>query len=180
MRKVIIAILLAVVLLAGGLGGFVYASNSSHEPMTGQKLVGYGFFGEHYIAELGGTLHSHTMFVFTNPDGVSEITIDRVSIFAFDGTVLYEGPLKPWPEERIMMPHEVDAVELHDYIEPQDLLMPVTVEIFWTCSHKKGLPLTGWTQTGYSLFDDGNLVEASVGENQMVNMAQALEPEDED
>ena len=39
MKKVIIAVVLAVALLAGGLGGFVYANSNSHVPMTGQKLV---------------------------------------------------------------------------------------------------------------------------------------------
>ena len=151
----------------------------THVPMTGQKLVGYGFFGGQYVEEFGGTVQAHTLFVFTNPDCVSEITIDRVSIFAFDGTVLYEDPLKvlkPGDEDPNLEPHEVDAVELHDYIDPQDSLMPVTVEIFWTGA-KKGLPLTGWTQTAYSIFDgDENLLEVCVGENPMVNVEQKLKP----
>ena len=174
MKRRTIAILLAAVLVAGGLGGFAYANNNLHEPMTGQKLVGYGFYGEHYIAELGGTLQLHTMFVFTNPDCVSKITIDRVFIFAYDGTILHE--MAPSGDDASLEPHEVDGVELHDYIDLQDLLMPVTVEIFWTCSHKNGLPLTGWTQTGYYTVDDENLVEGSVGETQMVNMNQVLTP----
>ena len=36
--KKIIAVLLAVVLIGGGLGGFTYAQSSTHEPMTGQQL----------------------------------------------------------------------------------------------------------------------------------------------
>lgn len=144
-----------------------------HEPMTGQKLVGYGFFGGQYIEELGGTLHSHTMFVFTNPDCVSEITIDGVFILDRDGNVLYEGALLG--DDGIIEPHEVQAVELHDYLAPGDL-NPVTVEIFWS-GVEEGLPLTGWTQTGYYMFDgDGNIVMGSVGENQMVNMEQRLGP----
>ena len=171
--KKIIAIVLAVVLVVGGLGGLAYAQSNSHEPMTGQKLVGYGFFGMLELEEPDdATCDLHTLFVFTNPDCVSEIMIDRVSIFAFDGTVLdtvlYEDPLK------VLEPHEVDGVELHDYIDPQDPLMPVTVEIFWTGA-RKGLPLTGWAQTGYSIFDgDENLLEVCVGENPMVNVEQKL------
>ena len=173
MKKLII-VLLAVVLVAGGLGGFVYAKDNS---LTGQKLVGYGFYDEHYLEELGGTLHLHTLFVFTNPDGVSEITIDRVSIFAFDGTVLEEWV--PVGEDAILEPHEVGGVELHDHIGFQDFLMPVTVEIFWTASDEKGLPLIGWAQTGHSLFDeDENLIQGSATETQMVNMEQVLKPKD--
>ncbi len=151
--KRIFIVLLAVVLVAGGLGGFVYAKDNS---LTGQKLVGYGFYDEHYLEEIGRTLHLHTLFVFTNPDSVSEITIDRVSIFAHDGTVLEEWV--PEGEDAILEPHEVGAVELHDHIEFQDLLMPVTVEIFWSGA-KQGLPITGWAQTGQSLFEEGSLVQ---------------------
>ena len=170
-KKKIIGIVLAAVLVAGGLGGFAYAQSIEH-PMTGQKLVGYGFYGGQYIGELGGTLHSHTMFVFTNPDCVSKITIDGVFILDRDGNVLYEGALRG--DDGIIEPHEVQAVELHDYLEPGDL-NPVTVEIFWTKSRWRGLPLTGWTQTGYYTFDGGNIVMGSVGENQMVNLRQRLD-----
>ena len=183
MKKLIIAVVLAVVLIAGGLGGFVYATNNSHEPMTGQKLVGYGFYGEFYLEELGETIQLHSMFVFTNPDGVSEITIDRVFIYRVDGEVLYDGPIigqvpfKWTPYTEPMKPHEIRAVELHDYIGLQDLIMPMTVEIFWSGA-KEGLPLTGWARTGNTIFDDaGNLVELSTTESQMVNMEQTLTPE---
>ena len=179
MRKVMIAIVLAVVLVAGGLGGFAYAQNNPRQPMTGEKLVGYGFYGEHYIEEIGRTVQLHTMFVFTNPDCVNEITIDGVFILNWDGAVLYEGYLLGFTEPVIIKPHEVNSVELHDYIDPQELLMPVTVEIFWAGSQKSGLPLTGWAQTGHLMFDgEENLVEGSVDENQMVNMEQKLKPKD--
>jgi len=176
--KKIIAVLLAVVLIAGVIGGFVYASNNSH-PMTGQKLVGYGFFGTHELEEIGeledATYDLHTMFTFTNPDCVSEITIDGVFILDRYGSVLYEGALLG--DDGILEPHEVQAVELHDYLDlPRDI-DPVTVEIFWTWTDKKGLPLIGWALTAYALFDkEGNLVETSIGENQMVNMKQKLKP----
>ncbi len=173
-KKKIIAIVLAV-LIAGGLGGFAYANNIQHEPMTGQKLVGYGFYGTLPLEDDNADIH--TMFVFTNPDCVNEITIDRVFILAFNGEVLHEVALPG--DEGIIEPHEVSAVELHDYIDPQEPIMPVTVEIFWTGDDNKGLPLIGWTQTGYMLFDEGgNLLEVTVGENQMVNMEQELKSKD--
>ena len=111
-----------------------------------------------------------------NPDCVNEINIDRVSILTFNGEVLHEGALHG--DDGIIEPHGVDAVELQDYIDPQDPIMPVTVEIFWTGDNNNGLPLIGWTQTGYSLFEGGNLVAVTVGENQMVNMEQELKPKD--
>ena len=45
MKKRIIGIALAVVLVAGGLGGLAYAQVNGHQPMTGQKLVGVGQLG---------------------------------------------------------------------------------------------------------------------------------------
>ena len=178
MKKIIAIVLVVVLLVAGGIGGFVYANNNSY-PMTGQKLFGYGFYGEHYIEEIGRTVQLHTMFVFTNPDCVNEITIDGVFILNWDGAVLYEGYLLGFTEPVIIKPHEVNSVELHDYIDPQELLMPVTVEIFWAGSQKSGLPLTGWAQTGHLMFGgEENLVEGSVDENQMVNMEQKLKLKD--
>jgi len=179
MKKIIVMLLALVLLVIGGLGGFAYAQVNIEHPMIGQKLVGYGFFGEHYVEEIDRTVQLHTMFVFINPDCVNEITIDGVFILDWDGTVLYEGYLLGFTEPVIMKPHEVNAVELHDYIDPQELLMPVTVEIFWTGSQKSGLPLTGWAQTGHLMFDgEENLVEGSVDENQMVNMEQELKLKD--
>jgi len=172
--KKVIAIMLAVVLVAGGLGSFAYASNNSHQPMTGQKLVGYGACGEAFFEDIGETGTVQTVFFFINPDCVSEITIDRVSIFDLYGEVLHE--VVPVGDDAILEPHEISAVELHDYLNPEGPLMPVTVEIFWTKSHKKGLPLTGWIQTAYYIVDDGDLVELSVGVTEMVNMEQVLLP----
>ncbi|MBA7648624.1 hypothetical protein ES703_56412 [subsurface metagenome] len=87
--KKIIAIVLAVMLVAGGLGGFVYANSSSHQPMTGEKLVGTGRLG----LQPNGEWLSGSWFLFTNPDCVGKITIERISIIRGDGTVIYEGPL---------------------------------------------------------------------------------------
>jgi len=173
MKKKVLVLVLVAALVVGGVSGVVYANSNSHVPMTGQKLVGYGFYDEHYLAEIDGTLHLHTLFVFTNPDCVSDITIEQVSIFAFDGVVLYEGFLdREGPVT--MEPHEANGIELQDYIGYQDLLMPVTVEIYWTGA-EEGLPLTGWAQTGHGIFDKkGRLVQGAATETQMVNMKQIL------
>ncbi len=179
MKKIIAIVLAVVLLVAGGLGGFAYAQVNIEHPMLGQKLVGYGYFGELDLEDINRTVQLHTMFVFINPDCVNKITIDGVFILDWDGSVLYEGYLGDSTEPVIMKPHEVNAVELHDYIDPQEPLMPVTVEIFWTGSQKSGLPLTGWAQTGHLMFDgEENLVEGSVDENQMVNMEQKLKLKD--
>ena len=151
MKKIIIAVVLAVVLVAGGLGGFVYANNNSHEPMTGQKLVGGGGCSADEDAFF------ETVIQFTNPDCVSEITIEQVSIVKEDGTVIHEGKLLDregydWPMP--LGPHEGGIIVLRDYVawhdeelDPEDFrdFPPggYTVEIFWTKSHQQGLPLTG-------------------------------------
>lgn len=82
--KKLIGVILALLLFAGGLGGVVYAQGT-HEPMVGQKLVGSEACGK-----ATGILF-YTMFILTNPDCVSQITVDRVSVIGADGTVIYEG-----------------------------------------------------------------------------------------
>ena len=77
--KKIIAIVLAVVLVAGGLGGLAYAQANGHASMTGQKLFGSGAYALFQVPD--GTYLEHAGgFILTNPDCVSEITIDRVFI----------------------------------------------------------------------------------------------------
>jgi len=173
--KKIIAIVLTVVLIAGGLGGFVYATNG-HTPMTGQKLVGMGVFGPD---PPDGFFDA--VFTFTNPDGVSEITIEQISIISALGTVIYEGPYldsygKPYEDP--MIPHAIRAIVLSNYItEPPAHAMGYTVEIFWTNSHKKGLTLMGIV---YHMTETTADSSTEFGTTQMVNMEQELEPEDEE
>jgi len=177
-RRSIIGVLLAVVLVAGGLGGVACGQANKYEPIPEQKLLGMGFYGTEPFDE--GTVLFRPMFVFTNPDSVSKITIDHISIFAEDGEVMYEGPLlhsdgrTPWTEP--MEPHETRFVIAFPEGMPMlpDLTMPlnaITVEILWS-SIDEGLPLTGWQQSGCLRFDaEGNLVDAgAVWETQMVNM----------
>ena len=207
MRK-IIAIVLAVVLVAGGLGGFAYAQGT-HQPVTGQKLVG--------VAQLGKTPTGHTsigVFRFTNPDCVSEIAIQQVSIMRGDGTVIYEGPylatkidedgsISRTPIYGPMKPHGIRVVRL-DYLmknpdaadpdrwltreEAWELnIAPYTLEVFWTGT-KQGCPLTGWAETGMGWryetppeWLEGPVPYESRGLSwsQMVNVEQVLMPEKE-
>jgi len=167
-----------------------------HEPMTGQKLVGCGAYGVFPPEEDGTFFEVAGSFTLTNPDCVSEITIDRISIFDFDGTVIYEGDLfsvdweggepvvTPWTES--LKPHEQRWIEVDStmvYLRDQgywegDMIF-FTVEIFWTKSDKEGLPLTGWFGGRVAKRDaDWNIIEFQSGSGtQMVNMEQVLEPE---
>jgi len=119
--KKIIAVALAVVLVAGGLGGFAYANSSSHEPLTGQKLVATSQFGS--VHAYGGLVTYEALFTFTNPDCVGEITIEQISIIRGDGAVIYEGPFRrqtmeggevvdSTPVTLPMKPHEVWMVKV--------------------------------------------------------------------
>ena len=185
--KKIIAVFLAVVLIAGGLGGLVYASNNSLEPMTGQKLVGQGICGRQPLPDPETYETFNTMFIFTNPDCVSEITIDRISIFDYDGTVIYDSARDGWIEDEVtwtkpMKSHELRGIELSEYLpssEEEEFYTFCTVEVFWTKSHKEGLPLTGWASTGIVRrnTEGGILGFESMAETQMVNMEQVLKPE---
>ncbi len=190
MKKIIIAVVLAVVLIAGGLGGFVYASSNSHVPMTGQKLVGFG------SCMTDGDIFFETVFMFTNPDGVGEIAIEQVSIIAPDGTVIHEGELldpagNPLP--MTLGPHEAGIIVLRDYVARHYSLDPWafrdfppgggTVEIFWTKSHRQGLPLTGSSTVVLLELEEGTNViigPAAGWSTEMVNMEQELEPAEDE
>jgi len=196
--KKVIGIMLAVVLLASGFGGFAYAQ-SQHEPMTGQKLVGCGTHGT--VDIVGAHVFFTTYFHFTNPDCVSEITIKRISIIRRDGMVIYEGPLLrqevegievfesiPWMEP--MKPHEMRRIFVqyyfadpddpkHDWMNRDEAnalpLSQYTVEIFWTKNHRSGLPLIGLSEEMKfkRLSGDGEYMESGY-RTQMVNMRQRL------
>ena len=155
-----------------------------------QKLVGYGGYAEWEDDGIHKCLN--TSFMLTNPDCVSEITIDRISVFAYDGRVVYEGPLLKWREEipwtEPMIPHETRSSELEQYVsgfewppEASEVWMNFTAEIFWSGA-KDGLPLTGWVSGAIIRRDaEGHLIELELaGTTQMVNMEQALDSEDED
>ena len=193
--KKIIVIVLAVMVLTGGLGGFAYAQ-VQHEPMTGSKLIGIGRVG---TFQEGATTHIfRSRFAFTNPDCVSEITIDRISIIKADGTVIYEGPLLrqvvgggevvnsfPWPNP--LGPHQSRFIVLslyfpdpgdpdHDWMSKQEALSQehngYTVEIFWTKSNRRGLPLIGHGATVKNTLLPSGDEEISGYRNEMFNMNQ--------
>ncbi len=185
--KRIIAIVLALVLLAtGGLAGFVYAQVNGHEPMTGQKLVGWGAYAGDYYPDGGPPrFNQNTIFLITNPDGVSEITIERISIIQGDETLIYEGPLLHpngtlWTEP--MTPHEIRNINFGTYV-PDRTVRPglYTLEIFWAGSHKNGLPLIGKQVTSYHRWDEaGSIIDSHQYAVPMVNMEQKLKLESEE
>lgn len=196
--KRLIAILLTIVLLAGGLSGFAYANSNSHVPLRGDKLIGTSSFGRlQYSPDERLTMHAS--FIFNNPDCVNKIKIGRISIIRGDGTVIYEGPLLrqsqedgeivestivDWPME----PHDIWDVNLMCYMpDPGDPdhewmsldealaqpLAPYTVEIFWGVHRKGGLPLIGKVHTIKRTVEFGEVMESAFG-TQMVNMIQQL------
>lgn len=185
-KKKIIGIILAAALVAGGLGGFAYANNNSHEPMTRQKLVGTGGCSVDDDAFFEGVL------TFTNPDCVSEITIEQVSIIKDDGTVIHEGKLLDrvggdWSMP--LGPHEGGIIVLRDYVAWHEEIDPgafrefpgggYTVEIFWTKSHQQGLPLTGWSTVVILELGESSNVIIGLGPgwtSEMLNMEQKLKP----
>jgi len=201
--KKIIVILLAVVLVAAGLGSLAYANSNSHVPWRGDKLIGTSPFGtDQYSADEHRTMHAS--FIFTNPDCVNKIKIGGISIIRGDGTVIYEGPLL-WQRHEdgeivestivdwSMEPHDIWSVVLMCYMpDPGDpdhewmsldeaLAQPLaqyTVEISWGVHRKGGLPLIGKVQTIKRTVEFGEVMESAFG-TQMVNMEQALKPEKE-
>jgi len=159
--KKIIAIVLAVMLVAGGLGGFVYANSSSHQPMTGEKLVGTGRLG----LQPDGEWLSFSWFVFTNPDCVGQIRIRKISLIRKDGTVIYEGPLLKLVRDESgevveeipitkLKPHEIRVLGLNSFMKDPEASDPTrwltheevrnlnfnhyTLEIFWVLPGLRG------------------------------------------
>jgi hypothetical protein len=189
-KKKIIAIVLAGVLAAAGLGGFAYATNGN-VPMTGQKLVGWGGCAEWSWPGQTDVNHLDTGFFVENPDAVSEIAIDGVYIFASDGEVIYEGPLIVMVDDELveytgpLKPHEKLISGLKNYELPPpkseaEISCAYTVEIFWSWTGKKGLPLTGWASSVIVVRDAGGeaIDIRTWSVTQMVNMEQVLEPKD--
>ena len=122
----------------------------------------------------------------------SEIAIDHVCIFASDGDLLYEGPLRveaddEWEEYTgPLKPHEklLTGLEYYELPPPKseaEILCAYTVEIFWSGA-KEGLPLTGWATTlnvVRKATEPYDVVDIMVWRTtQMVNMEQALDSED--
>ena len=198
MKKVIF-IVLASVLIVGGLGGFVYAQGE-HEPMTGLKLVGMGRLGTEL--QIGGKAIYLTRFAFNNPDCVSEITLRQISIFDPAGSVIYEGDLLKQTVEdgevvnstvwmSPMAPHECRSIVLWTYFaDPADGWMSLqevlaleeeavgyTLELFYTKDSPESLPLIGHAGTTKKMIKGKKLVAEAGFRNEMFNMKQIVEPE---
>ncbi len=158
----------------------------AEEPMTRGKLVGQGSYAEWEDDGIHKLLNAG--FILTNPDGVSEITVDRISVFAYDGRLVYEGPFLKWREEipwdEPMKPHETRQSDLDQYVSgfewpsESEVWMNFTIEIFWTKSHSEGLPLIGSVGSMIIRRDsDGHLIELELaGTTQMINVEQKLKP----
>ena len=132
MRK-LVAIIIAVIVTIGGISGFAYAQ--THEPIEGQKLIGYGPHGKNQL-----NLTHVTLFHLTNPDCKREITIDKISVIDRDGN---EYPVVlPNPT---LQPHGVRVVGLQGVLgvapEDQDVSF-YTLEVTWSAPNKS-LPLIG-------------------------------------
>ena len=111
-------------------------------------------------------------------------------MFAYDGTVVYEGPLLHWREEtpwtEPMKPHETRESELEQYVSDfewpseSEEWMLFTIEISWS-GVEGGLPLTGWVSTAIIKRDAATnaLIDIELaGVTEMVNMEQELQSED--
>jgi len=184
--KRIIAVLLLIALVGGGLGGLAYAQVNGHEPMTGHKLYAMGSMGTYPSG-----LQVDLAVSFTNPDCVSDITIERVSIIRDDGEVMFEGKLSELPASPpyvdVLEPHQVAGIMVAFYIPDgsggwlsyeEALALPprsYIVEIFYSVSQDGGLPLTGERHTAMRSL--GEVDPSCFVTVPMVNIEQVLEAE---
>jgi len=91
-RKLLLLASLIVIVLSV-FGGIAYADITGHEPIHGDKLAGWGRSGA-MIGVIEKTV-SRLDFLFTNPDCVNTITIDKISLIdQGTGEIMYEGILK--------------------------------------------------------------------------------------
>jgi len=153
MKKIIVAILVAVV-LAGLIGGAVYAVGG-HQPIRGQKLVGMCPVGTAEITdERYDTVLLLSNFNVTNPDCAKSIAIERLQVIDEDGTVVFaEGPgtYEPTPGKFIdipaaLLPHQVWKVLLQHITGIPGTFELFTVEIEWKGGKK--YPLIGKVTKG--------------------------------
>jgi len=125
---------------------------------------------------------------FTNPDCVSEVTIERVSIIRGGDEAIFEGKLSELPiniSSDILEPHQTVHFFLMFCIPDgsggwlsmeEALALPLdayTVEIFYSVSQTEGLPLIGWTDQ----FRGPPGAMVPIGMVPMVNIEQVLKAE---
>ena len=91
MKKRILYILCAVVLISAGISAGVYAVGN-HQQVEGQKLVGCVPLG---FQTTGDQMGAESTIRVTNPDCVGEITINKISILKGQ-TLMYEGLPLTW------------------------------------------------------------------------------------
>jgi hypothetical protein len=142
MKKKLGFIILAVVLVSISIGGYALSA-SIHQPITQQKLLGYGPYGYNPTNE---DEIFYSLFTITNPDCKNSITVDQIGIIRADGSCIFEypGDTVQWTSTTID-PHGVRLIALGDYIgtAPGDNeVMFYTVEVSWS-SRGKCLPLIG-------------------------------------
>ena len=172
MKKRILAASLALVLLVtGGIGGFVYAQ-SDHEPMVGQKLVGHGLVA----TWPGDTTKVTWTYCITNTDCSRDIEIERISFIDWDGSLIWEGKYSELmlligkTGDDILVPHEGVTFSLWRLFEygvlPKN--RHLTVEVYWS-GHNQTTPLSGWA---FKVNRDAAGIVLSQSTTLMVNMEQ--------
>jgi hypothetical protein len=185
--KRIVFLVIAVVLIAGAVGGFAYAqSQPAHEPVMGQKLIGCGALSVFY--EVDQDTLGYSRFLITNPDCIGNATNIQICIISDNGTV-YEGklisPLTEPTEVTWLGPHQCGVIDLISCVYTGTNLLELqaaayTVEVTWTGA-KGALPLIGWSWFGTATFQMDANNQPFLHENQttsaltqMVNMTQVL------
>ena len=85
-------------------------------------------------------------------------------------------PLKPHEQRFIEIDSTMVYLRNQGYWDGDYIFF--TIEIFWSCNHKEGLPLTGWSGARVATRGaDGDLIELTSGSaTQMVNMEQVMTP----
>lgn len=175
MRRKAILVVLAIVLVLGGIGGGIaYAIDNGHQPNYGNKLVGIGSYG---FSEdpIKGTFEFGAHFGITNPDCVHSIKITRIALLDSAGDVVWEeSPIDlPEPLPEYLSPHQSVKISLQPAPGAgEPALDTYTVEIAWKA--KKGTsPLMGVVSEYVGMLGEGGTLVALVySATPMVNFVQ--------
>ena len=182
--KKTITLLLGVALIVLGIGGIALASGIlPHGQITGEKLVGWGPHRTHEN-EAGDTTNIYVMYQLSNPDCVSEITIEKICIMGQDGSVHYEGELLGRDDAaipQVILPHQIRVIFLKWYGIEYGILGQTstfyTVEVFWSQNGKKGLALSGWGEEQHWVEGKGFVAKHYI---KMENMKQKAKVKSDD
>lgn len=191
MKKIVLAAIVAVMLLAT-IGGTVVYAQAQHQPPRGQKLVGIGMWSWPANEPAPSFWSFITIFNVTNPNCRGDIEIEWLSIIDMNGESVFEGAPGTYHNYQsntddlvvpdALAPHQIWQFQLAQFVaettpcawESEVPLAHYTVEVTW--SGRAARALEGWAKqvvlhTVGEMTEPqaGHVEQCTVDETQMMN-----------